>query len=63
MVVQYIAMRPILYLCEVAERKRGEQVGMRWWEQSRIEMTGARETSATETEAENDGMENYRRGI
>ena len=31
MVAQYVAMRPILDLCEAAERKRGDQVGIRWW--------------------------------
>ena len=29
--VQYIAMRPILYLCEAVERKRWAQVGIWWW--------------------------------
>ena len=31
-VAQYISTRPILDLCEAAERKRGEWVGLRWWE-------------------------------
>ena len=30
--VQFIATRPILGLCEVAERRRGTFVPQRWWE-------------------------------
>ena len=56
-VAQYIAMQTILYLCKVADRKRGEQVGMRWREQARLELAGAREMSAAAAEAEEDGLE------
>ena len=35
-VAQFIATRPILGLCEVAERRRGIWVSQRWWEQSGI---------------------------
>ena len=35
-VAQFIATRPILGLCEVAERRRGTRVPQRWWEQSGI---------------------------
>ena len=42
-VAQFIATRPILGLCEVAERRRGTQVPQRWWEQSDIDWKLARE--------------------
>ena len=35
-VAQFIATRPILGLCEVAERRRGTRVPQGWWEQSGI---------------------------
>ena len=41
-VAQYIVTQLILYLCEAADRKRGERVGMRWWEYMGLELTGAR---------------------
>ena len=52
---QYIDTRPLLDLCEAAERNQGERGGMRWWKQLGIDLEGARETS--ETEADRDGME------
>ena len=36
-VAQFIATRPILGLCEVAERRRGTRVPQRWWEQPGID--------------------------
>ena len=42
-VAQFIATRPILGLCEVAERRRGTRVPQRWWEQSGIDWKLARE--------------------
>ena len=39
---QYIATQSILGLCEATERKQGEWVGIRWWEQEGIDMTGAK---------------------
>ena len=45
-VAQFIAMRPILGLCEVAERRWGTRVPQRWWEQSGIEWRLAREKAA-----------------
>ena len=42
-VAQFIATRPILGLCEVAERRRGTRVPQRWWEQSGIAWKLARE--------------------
>ena len=45
-VAQFIATRPILGLCEVAERRRGTRVPQRWWEQSGIDWRLAREKAA-----------------
>ena len=45
-VVQFIATRPILGLCEVAEIRRGIQVPRRWWEQTGIDWKSAREKAA-----------------
>ena len=42
-VAQFIATRPILGLCEVAERRQGTRVPQRWWEQSGIDWKLARE--------------------
>ena len=44
MVVHYIATRSLMDLCKAVERKQGAQVGMWWWEQEGICLTGARET-------------------
>ena len=53
MVAQFIATRPILGLCEVAERRRGTGVPQRWWEQTVIDWNSAREkASAREVENE-----------
>ena len=53
MVAQFIATRPILDLCEKAERRPGARVPMRWWEQIGIDWKGAREKAeATEEAAE-----------
>ena len=45
-VVQFIATRPILVLCEVAERRLGTWVSRRWWEQTGIDWKAAREKAA-----------------
>ena len=37
-VAQYIATRPILYLCEQATQRPGMQVYQRWWEQTGIDL-------------------------
>ena len=39
---QFIATRPTLGLCEVAERRRGTRVPRRWWEQTGIYWKSAR---------------------
>ena len=49
-VAQFIATRPILGLCEVAERRRGTRVPQRWWEQSGIDWSPAREKAAEAAE-------------
>ena len=45
-VAQFIATRPILGLCEVAERWPGTRVPMRWWEQTGIDWKASRENAA-----------------
>ena len=47
-VAQFIATRPILGLCEVAERRRGTRVQRRWWEQTGIDWKSAREKAAAQ---------------
>ena len=45
-VAQFIATRPILGLCEVAERRPGTRVLRRWWEQTGIDWKAFREKAA-----------------
>ena len=52
-VAQFIATRPILGLCEVAERRRGARVPRRWWEQTVIDWKLAREKAEAQ-EGENE---------
>ena len=52
-VAQFIATRPILGICEVAERRRGTRVPRRWWEQTSIDWKSAREKAAAQ-EGENE---------
>ena len=47
-IAQFIAKRPILGLCEVAERRRGTRVPQRWWEQTGMDWKSARETAAAQ---------------
>ena len=47
-VAQFIATRPILGLCEVAERQRGTQVPQRCWEQTVIDWKSDREKAAAQ---------------
>ena len=42
-VAEFIATRPILGICEVAERRLGTQVPQRWWEEPGIDWKLARE--------------------
>ena len=39
------------------ERIPGVRVGMKWWEQAAIDLTGTRDTAAAEDEGVKDGME------
>ena len=48
-VTQYIAMRPILVLCERATQRPGERVPRRWWEQGGIDWEGAKKRAAEKT--------------
>ena len=45
-VAQYIATRPILYLCEQAMRRTGVRVSGRLWEQAGIDLEGANKRAA-----------------
>ena len=56
-VTQYIATGPILDLCEAAARKRGARLGMWWWEQAVMDMTGVQETEEASEGEEEDGLE------
>ena len=55
-VAQFIATRPILDLCEKANRRLGAQVAMRWWEQTRIDWEGARKRAEAAEESVEPGM-------
>ena len=52
-VAQYIAMRPLLDLCEGARQREGARVTLRWWEQSGIDREKAK-AKETETESASD---------
>ena len=45
-VTQYIAMRPILYLCEKTVRMLGAWVDRRWWDQEVLDLADARAVAA-----------------
>ena len=53
MVAQYIAMRPLLDLCEGAKQREGAQVTMRWWDQTGIDWEKEKARGA-ETELESE---------
>ena len=62
MVAKYIVTRPILGLCKQATQRPGARVSRRWWEQTGIDLEGARKQAAvsaaeaeTESEEESDG--------
>ena len=52
MVVQYVAMRPILNLYERSLQRPGAWVSWRWWEQEGIELEGSRERASVTSEWE-----------
>ena len=56
-VAQYIMTRSLLNLCKAEERNQRARVGMWWWEQAVIDLTGEREIAAVAAEADTDGME------
>ena len=45
-IVQYIATRPILDLCERSTWWPGARVAQRWWEQAGIDLEGAKKRAA-----------------
>ena len=49
-IVQFIATRPILGLCEVAVRRTGTRVPRRWWDQTGIGCKAVREKAAAKEE-------------
>ena len=55
-VAKFVAMRPILALCEGTERRGGTRVPQRWWEQTGIDWRLARERSEN-AEAAGEGTE------
>ena len=48
-VAQYIAMRPILDLCERATQRPEARVYRRWWEQDKIYLEGAKKWAVDTT--------------
>ena len=62
-VAQYIAMRPILDLCERATQRLGVRVSQRWWEQEGIDLEKAKgraaETTTTNSESEVESEEGW----
>ena len=49
-VAQYIAMRPIMDLCERSARRLGAKVYQRWWEQAGLDLEGAKKRAAAAAE-------------
>ena len=56
-VTQFVATRSILDLREETVRTPMVQVRMKWWEQVRIEFTGANERAAADADADDHGVE------
>ena len=63
-VAQYIAMRPLLDLCEGARAREGAKVPLRWWYQAGIDWEKAKAkgvetdmTDGTETGTDTEGEE------
>ena len=51
-VAYYIATRSLLDLCEGSERSPWARVGMWWWEQAGIDLSGVWEAAAAVVEEE-----------
>ena len=49
MVVQYIATRPILNLCERSAWRPGAWVSWQWWDQDGLDLEGEKERAAAES--------------
>ena len=47
---QYISTQSLLDLCEGSEMTLGVRVGMQWWENEVINLSGSREAAAAATE-------------
>ena len=60
-VAHFIATRPIMYLCLVAERRQGSKVTNLWWEHDGLDTEGERtadqEAKRTEGGEDTDGAE------
>ena len=52
MIAQYIATRPLMDLCMVAEQNTGVKISRQWWEQYNLDILGIR---AGHAEAEGGG--------
>ena len=51
-VAPYIATQPILELCERSARRPGARVSQRWWEQDGLDLEGAKNRAAAESDRE-----------
>ena len=51
-VVQYIATRPILDLCERSAWRPGACLYWHWWEQDALDLEGLKKRAATESEVD-----------
>ena len=60
MAAQYIAIRPIMDLCEGAVQRPGSWVAMIWWVHKGLDLAGAREAAAAAANGEG-GREGERR--
>ena len=56
-VVQYILTRPIMDLCERSTRRPGARLSWRWWEQSGIDLEGAKKRVAEAAPNSDSGSE------
>ena len=51
-IAQYIATRPILNLCKRSARRPGLWVSLKWWKKDGLELKGAKERAAGESDGE-----------